>query len=71
MTDARPAIVWFRRDLRLTDNPALHMAVQSRRPVIPVFVLETDHPSRGPGAASRWWLDRSLAALEAELHGLG
>ena len=26
--DDRPAIVWFRRDLRLADNPALHLAMR-------------------------------------------
>src|SRR5947209_19120190 len=60
-------IVWFRNDLRLADNPALAEA-RARGPVIPVYVWapgeEGDWP---PGAASRWWLHRSLAALDAEL----
>jgi len=69
--DASPAIVWFRRDLRLTDNPALHTAVQSGRPVIPVFILDTHSPVRGPGAASSWWLDKSLKALAKDLAAAG
>ena len=45
--------------------------MQSGRPVIPVFILETSSPSRPPGAASLWWLDKSLAALGADLEALG
>jgi hypothetical protein len=33
-----PVIVWFRRDLRLADHPALHAAAASGRPVLPVFI---------------------------------
>ena len=32
------AIVWFRRDLRLIDHPALDAAVQSGLPVIALYV---------------------------------
>jgi len=61
-------IVWFRRDLRLTDNPALAAALSLGRPVIPVFVESPDDGSRWPpGAASRWWLHQSLAALDDSL----
>jgi len=64
-------IVWFRRDLRLADHPALGAAVETGAPVIPVFVLDTaDGPWR-PGAASRWWLHHSLAALDASLRERG
>ncbi|MFC5045303.1 cryptochrome/photolyase family protein [Aquimarina hainanensis] len=36
------AIHWFRRDLRLYDNTALHHALSSGLPVIPVFIFDTD-----------------------------
>lgn len=62
-------IVWFRRDLRLTDHPALDAAAQAGLPLLPVFILpETGRP---PGAASRWWLHGSLAALGASLQERG
>ena len=32
------AIVWFRNDLRLADNPALSAAIDRGSPVLPVFV---------------------------------
>ena len=71
MPDSRPALVWFRRDLRLTDNPALLAAAGSGRAVIPLFVLDTHAPVRSAGAASLWWLDRSLASLAASLEACG
>lgn len=36
------AIVWFRHDLRLTDNPALATAIRSRAPVVALFILDED-----------------------------
>jgi len=57
-----PAIDWFRRDLRVADNPALCAAVEPGRPVIGVFRLEEATPL-SPGGAQRWFLHRALAAL--------
>ena len=37
---ARTAIVWFRRDLRVHDHPALHAAAREYDRVVPVFVLD-------------------------------
>ena len=67
-----PALVWFRRDLRLSDNPALETAVASGRPVAALFVLDRGGGDpRAPGEASLWWLDRSLRALAADLKARG
>jgi len=33
-------IVWFRRDLRLSDNAALYHALSSGQPVLPVFIFD-------------------------------
>lgn len=64
-------IVWFRRDLRLTDQAALAAAV-GEGPVVPVYVLDDETPRhRRMGAASRWWLHHSLAALDADLRERG
>ena len=50
-------LVWFRNDLRLSDNAALHHAIQSGSPVLGVFVWHPkDHGHWNPGAASRCWL---------------
>ncbi len=65
-------IVWFRHDLRLADNPALAAAVQTGLPILPVYILDDETSGvRAPGAASRWWLHHSLAALDADLRAMG
>jgi deoxyribodipyrimidine photo-lyase len=68
---AGPAIVWLRRDLRLADNPALAEAAQGDRPVIPLFILDETRGVRPLGGAQRWWLDKSLRALAADLEARG
>lgn len=63
-----PAILWYRQDLRLADHTALEAALNSGRPVLPVYVL--DDASPGPwrmGGASRWWLHHSLQDLAQAL----
>jgi deoxyribodipyrimidine photo-lyase len=64
-------IVWFRRDLRLADNPALQKAKELGRPIVPVYVLDETQGIRTPGAASLWWLGQSLAALAGDLAARG
>lgn len=64
------AIVWFRRDLRLADNPALTAAAKANR-IVPLFILDETLTGRPLGAASKWWLDRSLRALAADLADRG
>ncbi|NWG34406.1 MAG: deoxyribodipyrimidine photo-lyase, partial [Chloroflexi bacterium] len=41
------SIWWIRRDLRLTDNPTLHAALEAGE-VIPVFVLDPRFDSVSP-----------------------
>ena len=63
-------LVWFRRDLRLADNPALYAAKQHQ--VIPIYIHapEEEAPWQ-PGGASRWWLHHSLDALATQLKNIG
>jgi deoxyribodipyrimidine photo-lyase len=62
------AIVWFRRDLRLTDHPALEAAVAAGHTVVPVYIDAPEEDAAWSiGAASRWWLHRSLTALADDL----
>ncbi|MBL6079869.1 deoxyribodipyrimidine photo-lyase [Belnapia sp. T18] len=65
-----PALLWFRQDLRLADNPAL--AAAAERPLLPVYVLDDAAAGRwAPGGAARWWLHHSLAALAGALAARG
>jgi deoxyribodipyrimidine photo-lyase len=68
----KPAIVWFRQDLRLADHPALTAALQRGAAILPVFIWAPDEESPWPpGGASRWWLHQSLTALDADLRTAG
>lgn len=61
-------IVWFRFDLRIADNPALHAAAAQGQ-VIPVYILDQDDTSDfNIGESSAWWLDQSLRSLSESLN---
>ena len=69
MSDTRPILLWFRRDLRLSDHPALDAAARSGRPVIPVFVY--DEVVDTLGAAPKWRLGLGVEAFCDSLAQLG
>ncbi len=64
--------MWFRRDLRVTDHPALNEAVEQARRVVPLFVLD-DRLTVGvsSSAARAWFMAGSLAALDEALRERG
>ena len=72
ITTPKASVVWFRNDLRLSANPALSAAARAGNPVICLYVLE-DGPycHRLPGGARKWWLNKSLQSLKADLQELG
>ena len=47
-----PVIVWFRRDLRIADNPALTEAAAAGAPVVPLYIHDERLDGRAMGAAS-------------------
>ena len=63
----KPAILWFRRNLRLTDNLPLIEAAGAGHPIVPVYIVD----AQDEGGASRWWLHHSLEKLDATLKDLG
>ena len=72
MTTSPYALVWFRRDLRLADNPALQAALAAGQLPVPVYIHAPEEEGAwAPGAASNAWLARSLAALQAHLRQRG
>ena len=74
MTSQHPGcvIVWFRRDLRVVDHPALHHAVARAASIVPLFVVDERLMADETGAAARtWFLKRSLSELDRELRARG
>ena len=69
---AAPVIVWFRDDLRISDNPALNEAVETGRPIICLYTRDEESSGLRPlGAAARWWLAGSLRALSKAIADRG
>lgn len=60
-------LVWFRRDLRLADNPALRWAARSGLAVLPVYILDESACEAPEDFATRWWLHGSLDSLASSL----
>ncbi|XP_072990389.1 cryptochrome-1 isoform X1 [Typha latifolia] len=65
------SVVWFRRDLRVEDNPALAAGVRAGD-VVAIFIWapEEEGPYY-PGRVSRWWLSQSLHHFDSSLRSLG
>ncbi len=63
-----PSLWWIRRDLRLTDNPALRAALEAAS-VIPVFILDPKFDSASP--RRRNFLYAGLRALDRDLRARG
>jgi len=66
------AIVWFRRDLRVHDHPALTAAARGADRVVPAFVVdERLLQGRFPSESRAWFLFESLRELRASLRARG
>ncbi|MBL8533278.1 MAG: deoxyribodipyrimidine photo-lyase [Betaproteobacteria bacterium] len=79
MSSVQRALMWFRRDLRVTDNAALHHALKNAAAVSCVFVFDTEILDALPTRADRrvefiWHAVRelrdSLASRGGSLHVL-
>lgn len=70
-SSSNKTIVWFRRDLRIEDNPALSAAAREGL-VFPVFIwCPREEGQFYPGRVSRWWLKQSLTHLKQSLKSIG
>jgi len=66
--DSIKSLHWFRQDLRLSDNPALHHASKNGQ-VLPVYILDDQNSGDfSMGGASRFWLHHSLKSLNENLN---
>lgn len=63
------ALVWFRQDLRLKDNPAFVEACNQNKHILLLYVF--DKTNNLLGKAQAWWLHHSLMALQKSLKPLG
>jgi deoxyribodipyrimidine photo-lyase len=71
-TSPRTAIVWFRRDLRLHDHPALAAAAGRCDRLVPLYVLDPALlAGRFASPTRAWFLLGALAALRSSLQDLG
>lgn len=61
-------VVWFRRDLRLTDHPALLRAAEAGTSVVALFVID---PRLFTPSVRAAYLTQSLTALAADLKAAG
>lgn len=64
-----PILLWFRRDLRVTDLPMLTEALSLGRPVVPVFILDPE--TEAIGAAALWRLGLGVESFGAALAAIG
>lgn len=63
------SILWFRQDLRLSDNPALIESLKHGK-ILPIYILDNIAPSEFQlGAASKLYLYNSLKKLNSSLNG--
>lgn len=69
MSDTSPVLLWLRRDLRLTDHPALTAAVARGGPVISVYIC--DDSVEALGAAPKWRLGLGLECHDKALRDKG
>ncbi len=66
MSGPKRSIIWFRRDLRITDHPALLEAIASSDEVVPVFILDKNLIDES-GSKRLAYLGASLRALDESL----
>jgi deoxyribodipyrimidine photo-lyase len=60
------AIIWFRRDLRISDHPALLAAIEAADEVVPLFIMDSRIASKS-GSFRLAYLAQSLQALDKSL----
>ena len=67
------SIIWFRRDLRLSDNAALYHALQSGFPVVPIFIFDRYILDKLEDKADRRveFIHGALQSMQTELKEMG
>lgn len=60
------SIIWFRRDLRISDHPALNAAIAAGDEIVPVFILDPNQ-NKVSGGKRLAYMAQSLRLLDASL----
>jgi deoxyribodipyrimidine photo-lyase len=61
-------ILWFRKDLRISDNVAFYEATKEYDKILPLYILdEESEDQRTIGSASKWFLHHSLESFRDKL----
>ncbi len=63
------SIHWFRKDLRLSDNPSINYLTSNKDPILFVFIYDQSFSGRSIGGAGKVWLHSSLEYLNNQLSG--
>lgn len=66
MSQPKTSIMWFRRDLRINDHPALLAAIESSDQVIPLFILDKQQIDEA-GSKLLAYMSQSLRKLDESL----
>lgn len=67
-----PVILWFKRDLRVADHPALTHALEQGGPVLPLYIVEPEYWTLPDTSARQWgFLRECLESLKGDLAQLG
>ena len=66
MSEPKRSIMWFRRDLRISDNPALLEAIAAGEEIVPVFILDKSLIDTA-GSKRLAYLGQSLRLLDESL----
>ena len=66
MPKSKATIMWFRRDLRINDHPALLAAIESGEQVIPLFILDKAQIAEA-GSKLLAYMSQSLRKLDESL----
>ncbi len=64
-------IIWFRKDLRITDHPGIAHAISNGYEILPLFLWDEGEHRWQEGAASRWWLHHALKDLDQQIQQRG
>ena len=66
MSAPKTSIIWFRRDLRINDHPALLAAIESSDQILPLFILDKTQIEEA-GSKLLAYMGQSLRSLDESL----